>query len=48
MSPMIIATTASIKIPRVIFPHVVSFIFVFDSVPLGRKERKASVNKSKK
>ena len=47
MSPMITAAITSIKIPRVIFPHVVSFIFVFDSVSLSRKNRKSSVNMSK-
>lgn len=44
---MITAAVTVIKIPRVIFPHLVSFTFVFDSVLLSKKNRKASVNMSK-
>lgn len=44
MSPIITVAITIIKIPRVIFPHLVSFIFVFDSLLLSKKDRKASVN----
>lgn len=45
MSLMAPAEITIIKIPRVIFPNLVSFIAVFDSV-LSRRDRKVIVNVS--
>ena len=47
MSPMTSMAMTIVKIPRVIFPHLVIFIFVFESVLLSSKDREASVNMSK-
>ena len=47
MSPMTTAAMTIIKIPKAICFHPVSFIFVFDSDLLSRKDREASVNMSK-
>ena len=47
MSPMTSMAMTIVKIPRAIFPHLMMFVFVFESILLSSKDREASVNMRK-